>query len=120
MSTQYDLDIPFSHKDQLKKLYRLKWSSERKLWYTEFPKVYRSLRMYNVVKLLVYFPKKDEIKQLGCKWSSHYKCWYCSQEFYDKHKSQIDECCIKPREATPIIDEKLFLIDSDDEQDVEK
>jgi hypothetical protein len=115
MSTYLDLVVPFSEKDQLKKLYRLKWSSERKMWYTEFPKVYSKLRMYNLVKLQVYFPKKEEIKQIGCKWSAHYKCWYCSQEFYDSNKNIIDSCCIKPRPTSPTIDEKLFLIDTDDE-----
>lgn len=117
MSIEYDLDIPFALKDTYKKQYRLKWSSERKFWYTTFSKVNNALVKFNVIKLNVYFPKKDTIKQLGCKWSSYYKCWYCSKEIYDSNKEQIDACCIKPRSESPTIDEKLFLIDTDDEAD---
>lgn len=115
MSAEYDLDIPFALKDNYKKLYRLKWSSERKFWYTTFPKVHTTLSKFSIVKLNVFFHKKDIVKQLGCKWSSHYKCWYCSSELYETHKEQIESCCIKHKPSSPIVDETLFLLDTDEE-----
>jgi integrase len=39
------------------------------------------------------------------------------QKIYDSNKEQIDTCCIKPRADSPTIDEKLFLIDTDAEDD---
>ena len=111
MSTEYDFDIPYNMKDELKREFRLKWSADRRCWYTTFPKVYKTLKQYQVIKLNIKFTKKDCVKQIGCKWSSQYKSWYCSNELYTNNKELIDSCI----QISTKLDESLFTNDTDDE-----
>ncbi len=60
-------------------LYRLKWNSTMKMFETLNEKEHdldEGLLKYKVTFIDVPFVDKDDVKEMGAKWSSEYKCWY--------------------------------------------
>ena len=90
MSKYYFL-IPFSKKDQLKTMYKLKWDAQPKLWYTDRFETYNhpALIPYHIIDLDIPFCNRDGAKAHGAKWNG--SLWVVSKEQYDKNPLIFEE-----------------------------
>lgn len=86
--------IPFSQKDRLKAEHRLKWDSEKKLWYTDNLETYESLKRYHITVLHIPFANRDGAKKLGCKWNGTH--WYTSYESYEFNRTSFEYLTKEP------------------------
>jgi len=82
-TTKLYLAIPYARKDELKRLLRLNWDKDAKMWYVLTERVYNSAAAvpFHIVNLRVLFAYKDEAKALGAQWNG--RNWYVSQHLYD-------------------------------------
>ena len=84
--------IPFEAKDELKKLYNIKWDTEKKLWFigelVEANEVLaKQLKPYTIKDIFVKYEDKDEYKANlpSMKWDATRKRWTCSLKDYEKY-----------------------------------
>jgi hypothetical protein len=61
--------VPYEKKDELKKLYKIKWDAETKLWYVG--EMVEGLKPYAIMKIQVEYDDKDLCK-------SKYKSMRCN------------------------------------------
>ena len=74
--------VPFDKKDELKKLYDIKWDAERKLWY--IGEIVEELKPYTIMKIQVDYEDKElcKSKYKSMRWHTIDKIWTCSYEDY--------------------------------------
>jgi hypothetical protein len=77
--------IPFEAKDELKKLYNIKWDTEKKLWF--IGELVDGLKPYTIKDIFVKYEDKDEYKANlpSMKWDATRKRWTCSLKDYEKY-----------------------------------
>lgn len=88
MNNKIYLLIPFEKKDELKKLYKIKWDANSKLWYSL--KDIEELKQYTIKKIQVEYADKDIMKSKykSMRWNDDEKTWICSNEDYIKFTSK--------------------------------
>lgn len=74
--------IPYEKKDELKKLYKIKWDAKTKLWY--IGEMVEGLRPYAIMKIQVGYDDKDlcKSKYKSMRWNTMDKTWICSYDDY--------------------------------------
>lgn len=74
--------VPYEKKDELKKLYNIKWDAQRKLWYIN--EIIDELKPYIIMKIQVDYEDKDlcKSKYKSMRWSTSDKTWICSYDDY--------------------------------------
>ena len=84
---RYDLCIPFSEKDELKRAHKIRFDTDKKLWFflanTELPE---GLKKYKKMYVDVSYDDKDIMKKKykSLKFDFDEKSWYCSLEDFEK------------------------------------
>lgn len=81
-SNKIFLLVPYDKKDELKKLYNIKWDNERKLWYIN--EMVEGLKPYTIMKIQVEYVDKDFCKSKfkSMRWHTMDKTWICSYDDY--------------------------------------
>ena len=81
-SNKIYLLVPYDKKDELKKLYNIKWDNDKKLWYTN--EMIEGLKPYTIIKIQVEYDDKDLCKSKfkSMRWRTIDKTWICSCEDY--------------------------------------
>ena len=81
-SNKIFLLVPYDKKDELKKLYNIKWDNERKLWYIN--EMVEGLKPYTIMKIQVEYADKDFCKSKfkSMRWRTPDKTWICSYDDY--------------------------------------
>ena len=76
--------VPYEKKDELKALYKIKWDTQAKLWYTY--EMVEALEPYKIMKIQVEYEDKDDYKlrYKSMRWQTTDKTWTCSYEDYIK------------------------------------
>ena len=74
--------VPYNKKDELKKLYKIKWDAEKKLWYVG--EMVEGLKPYAIMKIQVEYSDKDlcKSKYKSMRWNTIDKTWICSYDDY--------------------------------------
>ena len=74
--------VPYEKKDELKKLYNIKWDATTKLWYIS--EMVEGLKPYTIMKIQVEYDDKDlcKSKYKSIRWHTIDKTWTCSYEDY--------------------------------------
>lgn len=82
MENKIYLLIPFEKKDELKKLHKIKWDADLKLWYV--PEYNENLKSYTIKEIQVDYEDKDIMKSKykSMRWNKADKFWTCSYDDY--------------------------------------
>jgi hypothetical protein len=77
--------VPYKKKDELKALYKIKWDTKAKLWYTD-EMVEALEEPYKIMKIQVEDDDKDDCKlrYKSIRWQTIDKTWTCSYEVYNE------------------------------------
>ena len=72
-------------KDELKRLYNIKWDAKTKLWYVG--EMVEGLKPYTIMKIQVEYDDKDIFKSRykSMKWRTMDKTWTCSYDDYMRY-----------------------------------
>jgi hypothetical protein len=104
-SAKLYLAIPFSRKDELKRMFRLKWDATTKMWMAPTQTVYNNehVRPFHIITLGVLYDHKDAAKVLGAKWNGTQ--WYVSRQVYGLYRDEWKRFQGGDREASDELNE---------------
>jgi hypothetical protein len=82
--------IPFDKKDELKKLHKIRWDAEKKLWYSN--KDNEDLKQYQIKKIVIPYESKDIMKERykDIRFEKETKSWLISPNDYTDYCSKFE------------------------------
>lgn len=74
--------IPFEEKDQLKKLHKIRWDTNKKLWFCD--ELNDDLKQYQIKKIVIPYESKDIVKAKykNIRFEKETKTWLISLKDY--------------------------------------
>ena len=81
---RYNLLIPFDKKDEVKKDFKIRWDTDKKIWYYIGNELPIGLDKYEEMVVDVRYEDKDLFKKRfkTMRWNNHDKIWTMSREEY--------------------------------------
>jgi hypothetical protein len=85
--SRFDLCIPYSEKDEVKKTHKIRFDPEKKIWFIICDELHDDLKKYEKVYVDISYEDKDiykkKCKSLG--FDFKLKSWYISMEEFMKN-----------------------------------
>jgi transposase len=77
--------IPFDKKDELKKLHKIRWDTEKKLWFID--EMVEGLKPYSIKKIVIPYESKDIVKEKykNIRFEKETKSWLISLKDYNDY-----------------------------------
>ena len=82
--------IPFEKKDELKKLHKIRWDTEKKLWF--IGEIVEDLKPYQIKKIVIPYESKDIVKEKykNIRFEKETKSWLFSLNDYNDYCRKIE------------------------------